>query len=197
MYMNIFNLIKLSPQEVMKFSGASTSSVERSGCLVIRVADEDGNPTRGLIECIMDQMTILSLSNEFLDLDKIREDSGIPEEATVKHSCFGRGTAEWAFQWGKDMEQGKTIRFTKKELEEKYVFKGKEDYYVCWINPVSFWDNDCETHEAICNLIGSVKPGMFYRLGEKELSAIEKIDGFFEPGDLQPEEGMMAYYVMD
>lgn len=192
MHINLFNLIKLNDFEVMELSNKDRDFVENQNCLVVRVAGEDGESFSDLIKCILDQMTVLKLSNEFLDLDKIREDNGIPEEATVKCSCFGKGMAEWTFQCPEE----KTLKFTKKELKEKYVFKSKQDYYVCRIKPV-FWGDDIEIHEAVCNLLGKIKPHTFYRLGEKEISAIEEASAIFDPGDLQLDKGIMTYYVTD
>ena len=94
----------------------------------------------------------VTVDNEYIDIDKVKKDNGIPEEAFVVGQSIGGGKISYSLSLGGGQNNFWNVELTREEIEESYLKTVRENVYLAKSELVGYWCQEEELNNTICNL---------------------------------------------
>lgn len=142
--MYMYRAKKLNEAEVKSLTGKHAQKIAEESDYTYFTKNEVLDDTE-LTE-LMPMLTTVTMKNTFINMEKIRKDNEIPEDARITGSSYSREGDSYIFR--NDSGFDKRVTLSQEELQT-YLFDADEEYLVCHMEEVAYWRKAYDVQDFI------------------------------------------------
>ena len=148
--MHMFAISKLNKKEAKKYNNLTVEELDEIPNLsFIRKSNADDEDPEE-IKQIKPYLTEITVIDSLINMKKIREDYGIPDDADITGECYSSDEISYTFRNRTDFH--KEVTFKGDELD-KYIIHPKSQVYAFHKHEVKYWRKYYDLQEFIYDIL--------------------------------------------
>lgn len=126
---------------------------------------------------LMPMLTTVTMKNTFINMEKIRKDNEIPEDAYIAGSSYSNKGNSYSFR--NDSGFHKEVSLPEDVLQT-YLFDADEEYLVCHMEEVAYWRKEYDVQDFIHeNIEADILNCGYYEVSQ------ELLDRLYDMGEVE------------
>ena len=136
--MYIYRAKRVSEEDLKAINGMSRDDIDNKFPRALVVTNEDYDDYPSLYTELLPYMSPVNVKNTYIDLVKLKEAYGIPENAYISGEAHENSKISYFFTIP-DATEGKRVTLTYEEMEEKFTFERTDEARIVFIKEVFYW----------------------------------------------------------
>lgn len=142
----LYKIKELPAEECARLNGTHTDNFP-DNVLWFEAKNVENYDNAGMVADIFPCLTKINALSTFYDIEKMKADNGIPENARITGQCYGgNGENTFSFRWSTSTgDRHKTVTFG----SDEYLIEKERPVYVCYYSEQKYWRKDYDVQEVV------------------------------------------------
>lgn len=148
--MHLYAISRITAEEAEKYNGKPIDDIYDDGISVINV-DKSDKEDMEMIRGIMPYLTKVTAVGSFLNVDKVRTENSIPDDAYISGESFSSEYTEYMFRNDKGFH--KSVQIENSKLYSDYALHPMIEVYLFHKREIHYWRKYYELQSYIYDML--------------------------------------------